>query len=176
VFKIIQNPKNIKHRAILWTIYSAGLRISELVNLRIVDIHSEDGFIFVKDSKGKKDRRTILSTHLLELLRLYYKEHKPSYWLFEGLNGGKYSVCSVRSIFRKAVDLSGSNPWSTVHTLRHSFATHSIENNVSLRHIQVMLGHNSPKTTEIYTKTIEINNKKVASPLDFLIKNDKLQL
>lgn len=176
VFKIIQNPKNIKHRAILWTIYSAGLRISELVNLRIVDIHSEDGFIFVKDSKGKKDRRTILSKHLLVLLRDYYREHKPSYWLFEGLSGGRYSVGSVRSIFRKAVDLSGSNPWSTVHTLRHSFATHSIENNVSLRHIQVMLGHNSPKTTEIYTKTIEINNKKVASPLDFLIKNDKLQL
>ncbi len=175
VFKIIENPKNIKHRAILWTIYSSGLRISELINLRISDIHSDPGFIFVKDSKGKKDRKTILSPYLVVLLRDYYKVHRPSYWLFEGQTGGRYSVGSVRAIFRKAVDASNSNPWSTVHTLRHSFATHCIENNVSLRHIQTMLGHNSPKTTEIYTKTIEINNKKIISPLDFLINNNTLQ-
>lgn len=171
VFKIIENPKNIKHKAILWTIYSAGLRISESINLRITDIHSEEGFIFVKDSKGKKDRKTILSPHLVILLREYYKIYRPSYWLFEGQTGGQYSVGSVRSIFRKAVSSTNSNPWSTVHTLRHSFATHCIEHKVNLRHIQTMLGHNSPKTTEIYTKTIEINNKKVTSPLDFLINN-----
>ncbi|MCF6308834.1 MAG: site-specific integrase [Flavobacteriaceae bacterium] len=172
VFKIIESPKNIKHRAILWTIYSAGLRISELINLRIIDIHSEEGFIFVKDSKGKKDRKTILSPQLVILLRNYYRVNKPSYWLFEGQTGGKYSVTSVRAIFRRAVKETNSNPWSTVHTLRHSFATHCIENKVSLRHIQTMLGHNSPKTTEIYTKTIEINNKKITSPLDFLLKNN----
>jgi len=175
VLKIIESPKNIKHKAILWTIYSAGLRISEVVNLRLVDIHSDEGFIFIKDSKGKKDRKTILSPHLVILLRKYYKAHLPSYWLFEGQTGGKYSVGSVRSIYRKAVDLTNSNPWSTVHTLRHSFATHCIEHKVNLRHIQTMLGHNSPKTTEIYTKTIEINNKKITSPLDFLINNNTLQ-
>ncbi len=175
VFKIIESPQNLKHKAILWTIYSAGLRISEVINLRIVDIHSEEGFIFVKDSKGKKDRKTVLSPLLLKLLRLYYKDYQPSYWLFEGQSGGKYSVGSIRSIFRKAVDLTNSNPWSTVHTLRHSFATHCIENKVSLRHIQTMLGHNSPKTTEIYTKTIEINNKKITSPLDNLINNNTFQ-
>ncbi len=175
VLKIIESPKNIKHKAILWTIYSAGLRISELVNLRIVDIHSDEGFIFVKDSKGKKDRKTILSPHLVVLLRTYYKAHRPSYWLFEGQTGGKYSVGSVRSIFRKAVDVTNSNPWSTVHTLRHSFATHCIEHKVNLRHIQTMLGHNSPKTTEIYTRTIEINNKKITSPLDYLLNNNTLQ-
>ena len=169
VLKIIQSPKNIKHKAILWTIYSGGLRISELINLRIVDIHSNEGFIFVKDSKGKKDRKTILSPHLIILLRAYYKVHKPSYWLFEGQTGGKYSTGSIRAIFRKAVEVTNSNPWSTVHTLRHSFATHCLENKVSLRHIQTMLGHNSPKTTEIYTKTIEINNKKITSPLDYLL-------
>ena len=170
VLRIIEFPKNIKHRAILWTIYSAGLRISEAINLRIRDIHSDEGYIFVKDSKGKKDRKTVLSPHLIELLREYYKVHKPSYWLFEGQTGGRYSVGSIRSIFRRAVSETQSNPWSTVHTLRHSFATHCIENRVNLRHIQSMLGHNSPKTTEIYTKTIEINNKKITSPLDFLLK------
>ena len=175
VLKIIQNPQNTKHKAILWTIYSAGLRISELINLRIIDVHSEEGYLFIKYSKGKKDRKTILSNHLVDLLRVYYKENKPSYWLFEGQTGGQYSTTSIRAIFRKAVKNTNANPWSTVHTLRHSFATHCIENNVNLRHLQNMLGHNSPKTTEIYTKTIEINNKNISSPLDNLLKNNTLQ-
>lgn len=175
VFKIINYPINIKHKAILWTIYSCGLRIGELSNLRVIDIHSDEGFVFIKDSKGKRDRRTILSKHLIELLRSYYKLHKPSYWLFEGQSGGKYSATSIRNIFRKAVNETASNPWSTVHTLRHSFATHCIQNNVNLRHVQAMLGHASPKTTELYTKAIEINNKKITSPLDNLLKNRNLQ-
>ncbi len=175
VLRIIQSPKNIKHSAILTTIYSAGLRISELPNLRVVDIHSEEGFIFVKDTKGKKDRKTILSQYLVTLLRAYYKEYKPSYWLFEGQSGGKYSTSSINAIFRKAVSATNSNPWATVHTLRHSFATHCIQNNVNMRHIQNMLGHNSPKTTEIYTKMIEINNKKITSPLDYLLNKDNLR-
>jgi len=175
VLKIIQSPENIKHRAILWTIYSAGLRISELINLRVVDIHSKEGYIFVKDSKGKKDRKTILSAHLVDLLRTYYQLHKPSYWLFEGQTGGQYSTTSIRKIYRKAVKDTHANPWSTVHTLRHSFATHCIENNVNLRYVQNMLGHSSPKTTELYTKTIQINNKNISSPLDNLINNNNLQ-
>ena len=175
VLKIIQSPSNIKHRAILTTIYSAGLRISELPRLRVVDIHSDEGYIYVKDSKGKKDRKTILSQHLLVLLREYYQEFKPSYWLFEGQTGGKYSTSSINAIFRRAVEDSNANPWATVHTLRHSFATHCIQNNVNMRHIQNMLGHNSPKTTEIYTKMIEINNKRITSPLDFLIKKNNLR-
>ncbi|MBN1250916.1 MAG: tyrosine-type recombinase/integrase [Bacteroidales bacterium] len=174
VLKIIQYPENLKHKAILWTIYSAGLRISELVNLRIADIHSDDGYIFVKGAKGKKDRKTILSEHLIRLLRIYYRMYKPSYWLFEGQTGGKYSVTSIRAIFRRAVKETNSNPWATVHTLRHSFATHCLQNNINLRHIQNMLGHNNPKTTEIYTKTIEINNKKIKSPLDNLFENSTL--
>ena len=170
VLKILQHPKYLKHKAILWTIYSGGLRISEVLNLRIVDVHSKEGYLFVKDSKGKKDRRTILSNHLVLLLRNYYLEEKPSYWLFEGQTGGKYSTSSIRAIFRKAVTETHSNPWATVHTLRHSFATHCIEDNVNLRYLQNMLGHNSPKTTEIYTKTIHINNKNIKSPLDNLLE------
>lgn len=175
VVTIIQSPKNIKHRAILWTIYSAGLRISELTNIRVCDIHSKEGYIFVKDSKGKKDRKTILSPFLVKLLQDYYKKHRPSYWLFEGQTGGKYSVTSIRCIFRKAIKDTNSNPWATVHTLRHSFATHCIENNVNLRYLQNMLGHSSPKTTELYTKTIKINNKNISSPLDNLIIKFNLQ-
>ena len=175
VLNIIQHPKNIKHKAILMTIYSSGLRISELINLRIIDVHSDEGYLYIKDSKGKKDRKTILSHQVLLLLRKYYKQYKPSYWLFEGQTGSQYSTSSIRAIFRKAVKDTNSNPWSTVHTLRHSFATHCIENNINMRHLQNMLGHNSPKTTEIYTKTIEINNKTIISPLDSLLKKTKLQ-
>ena len=176
VLKIIQSPNNIKHKAILSTIYSAGLRISELINLRINDINSKDGYIFIKGAKGKKDRKTILSEHLLIMLRNYYVKFKPSYWLFEGQTGGKYSVTSIRNVFRRAVKKTNSNPWATVHTLRHSFATHCIQNGVNMRHIQNMLGHSSPKTTEVYTKTIEINNRIIKSPLDNLIKNNTLDV
>ncbi|WP_229724668.1 tyrosine-type recombinase/integrase [Winogradskyella forsetii] len=169
VIKLINTPENLKHKAILWTIYSGGLRISEVINLRIEDINSKDGYIFIKDSKGKRDRKTVLSPSLLPLLRSYYISYKPSYWLFEGRFGGQYTQGSVRKFFRKALEDAGINPWATVHTLRHSFATHCIMNNVNLRHVQNMLGHASPRTTQIYTKTIEINNKKINSPLDRLL-------
>jgi integrase/recombinase XerD len=168
ICKLLQSPKNIKHKAILLVIYSAGLRISEAVNLRVKDIHSQEGYIFVKDSKGKRDRKTILSPILLHALRQYYKAHKPAYWLFEGQDGGKYSVKSIQEVFRKAADQAGINPWGTVHTLRHSFATHMLQEGVNLRLIQTMLGHSSSKTTEIYTHILAINNKVVKSPLDFL--------
>jgi len=174
ILRIINAPDNLKHKSILWTIYSAGLRKSELLNLRVTDIHSEEGYIFVKDSKGKKDRKTVLSKHLLSLLRGYYKKYRPSYWLFEGQTGEKYSATSVNNIFRKAVEDTKSNPWATVHTLRHSFTTHLVQQGVNLRKIQIMLGHESPKTTEMYTKTIEINNKNIESPLDYIIKNTNL--
>jgi site-specific recombinase XerD len=165
---ILNSPKNIKHKAILFTIYSAGLRTGELIRLRVTDIRSDDGYIFVKDSKGKKDRHTVLSSKLLIILREYYKEHKPSYWLFEGQDGGQYSAKSVQNIFRKAVKNTNSNPWSTPHTLRHSFATHLLQAGVNLRYIQCALGHSSSKTTEIYTRVININNKTLKSPLDLL--------
>ncbi len=175
VYKIINYPDNLKHKAILWTLYSCGLRISEVIQLRLDDIHYEQGYVFVKASKGKRDRKTVLSLYLIDLITEYIKSFKPSYWLFEGQTGGKYSLTSIRKIFRKAVAKTGSNPWATVHTLRHSFATHLVERHVNLRHIQNMLGHSSPKTTEIYTKTIEINNKKITSPLDYILKNSNLR-
>lgn len=171
VIAIINSPKNLKHKAVLYTIYSAGLRLGELIRLRITDIRSDDGYLFIKDSKGKKDRHTILSPYLLEILRAYYKEYKPSYWLFEGQDGGQYSQRSVQNIYRKAVKDTGSNPWSTPHTLRHSFATHLMQKGVNIRYIQSALGHSSTKTTEIYTRVLSISNKTLKSPLDSLMES-----
>jgi len=173
VLALINYPKNIKHKAVLYTIYSCGLRVSELLNLRIKDIRSDDGYVFIKGAKGKKDRHTVLSENLLIVLREYFKKHKPSYWLFEGRDGGKYSAKSVQAIFRKAQQGSGANPWSTPHTLRHSFATHLLENGENLRNIQIMLGHDSSKTTEIYTHVINVSNKKIRNPLDIILKSSK---
>ena len=172
VFRLINAPTNIKHKTILYTLYSGGLRLSEVVNLRIRDVHSSEGYLYIKGGKGKKDRKTVLSPTLLTLLRTYYKKEKPAYWLFEGQDGGKYSPRSVQAIFRQAMEKSEINPWATVHTLRHSFATHLLQNGVNLRNIQVMLGHSSSKTTEIYTHVLNISNKKIESPLDSMLKNN----
>jgi integrase/recombinase XerD len=174
VLKILNSTENIKHKAILTTIYSAGLRMSELLNLRLSDIRSQEGYIFVKGGKGKKDRHTTLSESLLQLLRKYYIQYKPSYWLFEGSDGGQYTASSIQKIFRRAQQAAGANPWATPHTLRHSFATHALEYGENLRNIQVMLGHGSSKTTEIYTHVIAVNNKKIRNPLDILLNKTNL--
>lgn len=163
---IINSPANLKHKAILHTIYSAGLRIGEVIRIRVKDIRSNDGYIYIKDSKGKKDRHAVLSLHLLTLLRQYYRAYKPAYWLFEGQSGGQYTSTSIQSIFRKAVKDTQSNPWSTPHTLRHSFATHLVQGGLSLRHVQIAMGHSNSKTTELYTHILANNNKTLKSPLD----------
>ena len=158
--------ENIKHRLILATIYSAGLRISELQRLRIEDIHHDEGFIFIKDAKGKRDRRSVLSQALAKFIKVYINKYKPAYWLVEGADGGQYSSSSIQKIFRAAVKKAGINPWATPHTLRHSFATHLLQQGVNLRYVQTLLGHSSSKTTEIYTHVMNINNKIIQSPLD----------
>ena len=175
VLRLLNSPTNLKHKTILYAIYSAGLRRSEVINLRVQDIKSDEGYIMIKGAKGKKDRNTVLSKTLLTLLREYYKKHKPSYWLFEGAAGGKYSATSVQKIFQKAVKESGCNAWATPHTLRHSFATHLMQAGTNLRYIQSALGHESPKTTEIYTHVLRINNKTIESPLDILMKKGKFE-
>ena len=168
VNKLLSSITNLKHQTILHTIYGCGLRISEVINLRIEDIHSDRQCIHIKSAKGKKDRVTLLPESLLPLLRAYYVRYKPAYWLFEGADGGQYSTSSINKLFRTAVTKSGINPWATPHTLRHSFATHLMQMGVNLRYVQELLGHSSPKTTEIYTHVMNINNKVVKSPLDCL--------
>ena len=151
-------------------LYSSGLRVSEVLNLRIEDIHSESAAIFIKGAKGKKDRTTVLADCVLPILRAYYIQYRPAYWLIEGIGGGKYSASSVEKVFRAAVQKSGINAWATPHTLRHSFATHLIQSGVSLRYVQVLLGHASSKTTEIYTHVVRMENKVVISPLDKIME------
>ncbi len=151
VLRIIDCTSNIKHKCIVGLLYSSGLRRSELLNLKIKDIDSKRMVVVVKDAKGNKDRVTVLSTRLLKDLQEYYKEYRPETYLFEGQKGGKYSVSSVLSIVKSASIKAGIYKKVTPHMLRHSFATHLLENGTDLRHIQLLLGHSSTKTTEIYT-------------------------
>ena len=168
VFKIINSTQNIKHKCIISLLYSAGLRRQELLNLKITDIDSERMMIRINGGKGNKDRYTILSDSLLTDLRLYYKMYLPKTFLFEGANGGKYSPTSVAKILKTGAKRAGISQNVTPHMLRHSFATHLLENGTDLRHIQTLLGHSSSKTTEIYTKVTFSSIQNVKSPLDYL--------
>ena len=149
-------------------IYSAGLRLTEVVHLRIADIHSDRKQIFIRSAKGNKDRYGILSDTVIDLLRIYYKKYKPQYWLFEGRPGEQYSRRNIQDFFRKAVQRSGVKKHATIHTLRHSFATHLLEHGTDLRYIQELLGHRSTRTTEIYTHVSNVAKNKIVSPLDNL--------
>lgn len=166
--KLLQAVENLKHKCILLAIYSGGLRLSEVTNLRLADIRRDDKSIFVKAGKGKKDRYTLLSKMLLAQLDIYFQHYKPSYWLFEGQTGGQYSNRSVQCILRDAVTKSGVNPFCTVHTLRHSFATHLILNGHDSTYIQKLLGHEKPETTAIYIHLTGEQIRQIESPLDKL--------
>lgn len=168
VERLLNSTSNVKHKAILSLIYAAGLRLSEVVNLRKADLLMDQRKIHVKAGKGKKDRMTLLSEKIILRIMEYNDIYKPKYWVFEGQDGGKYSPRSVQLIFRKAVDLSKVNPYATVHTLRHSFATHLLERGTDLRVIQHLLGHGSVKTTEIYTHITDVSKAKIISPIDHL--------
>lgn len=168
VSRLLKSVVNLKHQAILTTIYAAGLRRSELLTLEISDIRSDQMQIHVRNGKGQKDRITILSKELLSLLRTYYKAYKPVKYLFEGPDGNKYSESSVRMILKRALRLAKIRKPITVHSLRHSFATHLLENGTNLRYIQTLLGHSSAKTTQIYTHVCSQTLSEVTSPLDTL--------
>ena len=166
VLSIINNANNIKHRCIIKLLYGSGLRRSELLNLKLVDVDSKRMLIRVKDSKGNKDRYTLLSKTTLEDLRIYFKEWKPKEYLFQGQKGGKYSAVSVLKIVKEAAVKARTKQTVTPHVLRHSFATHLLESGVDLRQIQVLLGHGSSKTTEIYTHVATNTFKNIKNPLD----------
>lgn len=142
LFKI----QNIKHKAILTLTYSVGLRVSEVINLKIEDIDSKRMIIHIKNAKGRKDRIVPLSKHVLELLRQYYKQYKPNQFLFNGQNSAQYSIGSCQKIYKRYIDEN-----SSIHTLRHSSFTNLLESGTDLRIIQKIAGHSSSRTTEIYT-------------------------
>lgn len=168
VTRLLQAISNLKHRCLMMLIYSAGLRLNEALNLRISDIQPENHRIFIRAGKGKKDRCSLLSEKVFVKLSEYFDVYRPVEWVFEGEQGGQYSARSVQKVFTMAKEQSKINPYATVHTLRHSFATHLLEKGVDLRYIQELLGHESSKTTEIYTHITRRGMDKIKSPLDDL--------
>lgn len=166
---LLEALTNIKHRAMLSLIYSCGLRRSELINLRPADIDSKRNIVIIKGGKGKKDRIVPLSEKILSLLRGYYKVYKPCKWLFEGQHEyTPYDERSLSNVLKKSLEKAKINKPVTLHWLRHSYATHLLEAGTDLRYIQEMLGHNSSKTTEIYTHVSTKSLQKIKSPYDFL--------
>ncbi len=168
VTDLLKATENLKHKAILMLAYSGGLRVSELINVKIKDIDSSRMQIRIEQAKGKKDRYTLLSLKLLELLRKYFTEYKPKVYLFEGQNGGQYATRSIQSIMKDSVKKAGIQKQVSVHTLRHTFATHLLENGTDLRYIQALLGHESSKTTEIYTHITTKGFDQIINPMDKL--------
>ena len=160
---------NLKHRTMLCLLYSCGLRSGELLNLQPIHIDSKRNIILIKQSKGKKDRIVPLSSKILEMLREYYRLYKPKTYLFEGQNiGEKYDSRSLQLVLKQAVKKAGIQKPVTLHWLRHSYATHLLESGTDLRYIQELLGHNSSKTTEIYTHVSTKNIQHIKSPFDDL--------
>lgn len=166
--RIIDCIKNPKHKTLIFLIYSAGLRVSELLNMRVEDILVDRRMVFIRRSKGRKDRYTTLAESALSMITEYMIKNKPNNYLFEGQYGGQYSSTSIRNILHRAKSKANVTTVGSVHTLRHSFATHLLENGTDLRYIQELLGHSSSRTTEIYTHVSTLNISKITSPGDLI--------
>jgi integrase/recombinase XerD len=166
---ILEAPTNLKHRAMLCLIYACGLRRSELLNLTLKDILSDRNLLFIRQSKGKKDRMVPISSKIIEMLRDYYKAYKPKKWLFEGqIQNKKYGERSIQLVLNQAVAKVKIDKPISLHWLRHSYATHLLESGTDLRYIQELLGHSSSRTTEIYTHVSTHNLQQIRSPFDDL--------
>jgi len=166
VKRIIDMTSNMKHKTLLALIYSGGFRISEVLHLKLEDIDSQRMLVHIKSAKGMKDRYTLLSNKVLVLLREYYVIYKPSLYLFEGQYGEQYTSRSAQMVLKHAANRAGIIKKITLHSLRHSFATHLLENGTDIRYIQNLLGHNSPKTTMIYTHVSERSVQNIKNPFD----------
>jgi integrase/recombinase XerD len=166
---ILNAPRNIKHKAMLCLLYSCGLRRSELLNLKLTHIDSKRKLVIIKQSKGKKDRVVPLSEKIILLLQEYYKLYRPFSWLFEGQNKGEqYNERSIANVLKQALTIANIKKPVSLHWLRHSYATHLLENGTDLRYIQEILGHKSSKTTEIYTHVSTKSLQNIKSPFDDL--------
>jgi site-specific recombinase XerD len=166
--KLFDAVENEKHALMLKMCYGMGLRVSEIVNLKVSDIDSGNMQALIQRGKGKKDRYVNLPESVLSDLRSYYREYHPGKYLFEGQGGGKYSIRSVQHVFKTAMEKAKINKDIGIHSLRHSYATHLLENGTDISYIQQLLGHNDIKTTMTYTRVAQKNLKNVKSPLDNL--------
>jgi site-specific recombinase XerD len=171
VVKILSSVDNVKHRAILMLVYSSGLRVGEVVKVKPEDIDSKRMLVFIKGAKGRKDRYSLLSEAALKTLREYWREYKPVKWLFPGPNSERYiTIRTAQRVFEMACNRAGIRKDVTIHSLRHSFATHLLENGIDLRYIQELLGHKSSKTTEIYTHVSTRDFARIENPLDQIME------
>lgn len=170
VIDIFRATRNLKHRTLLILIYSSGLRIGEALNLRIKDIDVDRRQIYIRNGKGRKDRHVVMAESFIPLLYNYLTSYKPHDLFIEGKDGKEYSASSVRSVLKLACRRAKIRKHVTPHTLRHSFATHMLENGIDLRHIQALLGHSRPETTMIYTHVTQHDLLKIKSPLDVTLK------
>jgi len=171
VIDLLRNTRNTKHKAILALLYSSGLRIGELINLELHDIDADRKQIFIRSGKGRKDRYVIMAESFRQLFHGYLMTYRPLRYFVEGNSPGQpYSPVSVRSFLKRSCKLARINKNVTPHTLRHSYATHLLEQGVDLRYIQELLGHSRPETTMIYTHVSKKDMLKIESPLDTLLK------
>lgn len=168
IAKIIAVCSNIKHRSIIYLLYGSGLRISEVINLKPEHIDSKRNVIKILAGKGKKDRQVNLPIKTLHLLRQYFIQYKPKEYLFNGQNNPKYSERSINEFLKTYAIQAGVKTHIHAHLLRHCYATHSLENGTDISIIQNILGHSSPKTTQIYTHINTSIINKVQSPLDLI--------
>jgi site-specific recombinase XerD len=169
VLRIFDVTVNIKHRSIMMIAYSAGLRVSEAANLKLGDIDFDRKLVRVRQGKGRKDRYTVLSARAESVLLEYLETYKPDLWFFEGLNGqGHISVRTIQHVFEDAVRRAKITKSVSFHSLRHSFATHLLENGIDIRYIQELLGHKNLQTTEIYTHVQRKKVENIRSPLDMI--------
>jgi len=165
---ILNATNNLKHKTLLVIVYGAGLRIGEALGLKLTDISREEGLLYIREAKGLKDRRVPMSPMMLKTLERYYSRYRPATYIFEGTGGGVYTQSSARKVLKRAVRVAGIRKHVTLHTLRHSYATHLLERGVGLRYIQELLGHGSPKTTMLYTHVSGKRLGEILSPLDGL--------
>lgn len=164
--RICKAPRNLKHRVALALAYSAGLRVSEISKLRIGDIDIDRGVLLIRGGKGRKDRYTILAKTLATMISTYRDLYRPHEWLLEGPDGTALSIRSLQAIFYKACEDAEIDKQVSIHSLRHSFATHLLEDGTDIRYIQTLLGHASPKTTQIYTHVARRDVLRIRSPFD----------
>lgn len=166
--ELFNKTENLKHNTMLKLCYGMGLRVSEIINMKIEDIDSKTMRVFIERAKGKKDRYANLPESILEQLRLYFTTYKPKEYLFEGQYGGQYSSRSAQQVFKNGLAKAGIHKSVGIHSLRHSFATHLLENGTDIRFIQELLGHKDIKTTLLYTHVSDRAIRKIISPLDLI--------
>lgn len=171
VLQLIQITKNLKHRTIISMLYASGLRVGELINLELKDFDFNRNMLHIRNGKGRKDRYASIAKSLYPLLKNYHATYRPKIYFIENPKGGKYSPASIRSFIKRSCKLAGIHKTITPHSLRHSYATHLLEQGTDIRHIQELLGHSKPETTMIYTQVTQKDIRQIKSPLDIALNN-----